>query len=62
LTDQVICYVSKDTKHQVIFIFEWGVIVFWGFSQQDEKCFIDKLENYIISNPAEKNILLIDEI
>lgn len=47
-------YVSD--KQPDLFIFEYGVIVMWGFTEREEKAFLSDLENYEMEKLAIENV------
>ncbi|KAH7579120.1 hypothetical protein J7297_05144 [Nakaseomyces glabratus] len=48
--------INVSDKHPDIFIFEYGVIVLWGFTEREEKAFLNDLEKFEKEKLAEEDI------
>ena len=48
--------IDVSDKHSELFIFEYGVVVMWGFTEREEKCFLTDLERFEKEKLADEDI------
>ncbi|KAL3241070.1 Rmd1p [Nakaseomyces bracarensis] len=48
--------INVSDKHPDIFVFEYGVIVLWGFTEREEKAFLNDIEKFEKEKLAEEDV------